>query len=58
MFIQLVGIPVPQDGSGVIVTGDVPVPPYRSLSWTSHPTQIDDKSLTLLRHNSDDEGDD
>lgn len=26
MFIQLVGIPVPQDGSGVVTIGDVPVP--------------------------------
>lgn len=47
MFIQLVGIPVPQDGSGVVTIGDVPVPPCRALSWKSHPTQIDDYSLSL-----------
>lgn len=47
MFIQLVGIPVPQDGSGVVTTGDVPVPPCRPLSWKSHPSQIDDYSLFL-----------
>lgn len=47
MFIQLVGIPVLQDGSGVVMTGDVPVPPCRPLSWKSHPTQIDDYSLCV-----------
>lgn len=51
MFIQLVGIPVPQDGSGVVMTGDIPIPPCRPLSWKSHPTQIDDYSLCLyFRH--------
>lgn len=39
MFIQLVGIPVPQDGSGVVMIGDVPVPPWLALSWKPYPTQ-------------------
>lgn len=47
MFIQLVGIPVPQDESGVVTIGDVPVPPCPALSWKSPPTQIDDYSLSL-----------
>lgn len=47
MFIQLVGIPVPQDGSGVVTIGDVPVPPCWTFSRKSLPTRRDDYSLSF-----------
>lgn len=50
MFMQLVGIPVTQDGSGVVTTGDVPVPPSRALSWKSSHTDRRLLTFPLLRH--------